>query len=98
MTFDITSSLPHGGGCFSLPRLIIIYFFSGAGRFVCFGVYLFLIFSFWFIISFLYIYFLYFPDDFCMLLLLSVSTVTARVSLRRFPSNGKLCIHGITFE
>lgn len=45
-----------------------------------------------------YIYFLYFPDDFCMLLLLSVSTVTARVSSRRFPANGKLCTHGIIFE
>lgn len=47
-----------------------------------------------------YICFLYFPDDFCMLLLLllSVSTVTARVPSRRFPGNGKLCTHGIIFE
>lgn len=45
-----------------------------------------------------YAYFLDFPDDFCMLLLLSVSTVTARVSSRRSPDHGKLCTHGIIFE
>lgn len=33
-----------------------------------------------------------------LLLLLSVSTVTARVPSRRFPGNGKLCTHGIIFE
>lgn len=77
----MTSSLPQGGGCFSLPRFVYVFFFGS---------------------SFLsYICFLYFPDDFCMLLLLlllSVSTVTARVSSRRFPGNGKLCTHGIIFE
>lgn len=64
-------------------------------------------FCFFFVVFFLfgssflsYICFLYFPDDFCMLLLLllSVSTVTARVPSRRFPGNGKLCTHGIIFE
>lgn len=41
------------------------------------------------------LYFLYFP---LMISVLSVSTVTARVSSHRFPSNGKLCTHGIIFE
>lgn len=80
----MTSSLPQGGGCFSLPRFVYVFFVL----FIYFGS------------SFLsYICFLYFPDDFCMLLLLlSVSTVTARVPSRRFPGNGKLCTHGIIFE
>lgn len=43
------------------------------------------------------LYFLYFPLMISVLLL-SVSTVTARVSSHRFPSNGKLCTHGIIFE
>lgn len=76
---------------------VAFHYLVGLFLFFCF--FFFVFFFFFLVHHFLsYIYFLYFPDDFCMLLLLSVSTVTARVSSRRFPGNGKLCTHGIIFE